>query len=415
MRKYLFTIFIMALLLLSAGCAIEKKVEKGDTVKVDYIGKLQDGTVFDTSILQEAKNAGIYNEQRIYEPITVNVGDGSTIPGFENGLIGMKEGQTKDINIPPAEAYGESDPNLFLSLPRVIEEVPKVQELTRFEEIPSTFQATVTAFVNRYQKQPTVGMIIDLTDWPGQVVEVTATDVVIQHKPEIGKTITNEATTFTVTDVKNDKITLRYDPKVGDLLPVEYGDLMVLEVTDTTMKVEAKPQKQIETPYGIANVVESGDKYLLKLNPKVGDSIVIQNQAGEITQVTADNFIVDFNHPLAGQTLYFNVTVLTIEKAQGSNFFEQYRLFIIGSLLVVVFAAAYLFMTKFYSKEEKETKKKEAKKEAKKKEDNEEMNGELKELASKVEEVQKELDTKKTTVAKPKKPKAKKKTLKKKE
>jgi len=361
----------MALLLLSAGCAIEKKVEKGDTVKVDYIGKLQDGTVFDTSLIQEAQNAGIYNEQRIYEPITVNVGDGSTIPGFENGLIGMKEGQTKEIVIPPAEAYGESDPNYIISLPRVLEEIPKIQELTRFEEIPSTFQATITAFVNRYQKQPTVGMVIELTDWPGQVVEVTSTDVVIQHKPEIGKTITNDATTFTVTNVANDKITLRYDPKIGDLLPVEYGDLKVLEVNESTMKVEAVPQRQIETPYGIANVIDSGDKYVLKLNPKVGDTIVLQNQAGEVTQVTNDNMIVDFNHPLAGETLYFTVTTLTIEKAQGSNLFEQYRLVIIGGLLVAVFAAAYLFMTKFYSKEDKEIKKKEAKKDAKKKDEKE--------------------------------------------
>lgn len=415
MKKYLFTIFIMALLLLSAGCAIEKKVEKGDTVKVDYIGKLQDGTVFDTSLIQEAQNAGIYNEQRIYEPITVNVGDGSTIPGFENGLIGMKEGQTKEIAIPPAEAYGESDPNYIISLPRVLEEIPKIQELTRFEEIPSTFQATITAFVNRYQKQPTVGMVIELTDWPGQVVEVTSTDVVIQHKPEIGKTITNDATTFTVTNVANDKITLRYDPKIGDLLPVEYGDLKVLEVNESTMKVEAVPQRQIETPYGIANVIDSGDKYVLKLNPKVGDTIVLQNQAGEVTQVTNDNMIVDFNHPLAGETLYFTVTTLTIEKAQGSNLFEQYRLVIIGGLLIAVFAAAYLFITKFYSKEDKEIKKKEAKKDAKKKDEKEEMNGELKELASKVDEVQKELDTTKAAVVKPKKPKAKKKTTKKKD
>ncbi|NMC76240.1 MAG: hypothetical protein GYA60_02945 [Candidatus Methanofastidiosa archaeon] len=400
----------MALLLLSAGCAIEKKVEKGDTVKVDYIGKLQDGTVFDTSLLQEAKNAGIYNEGRIYEPLTVNVGDGSTIPGFENGLIGMKEGETKNIAIPPEQAYGVADPNLVLSLPRVIEEVPKVQELTRFEEIPRTFQATVSAFVNRYQKQPTVGMIIQLTDWPGKVVQVTGTDVVIEHEPEIGKTITNEATTFTVTEVTNDKVILRYDPKVGDLLPVEYGDLMVLELTETTMKVEALPQKQIETPYGVANVIESGDKYLLKLNPKVGETIVIQNQAGEIVQVTTDNFIVDFNHPLAGETLYFTVTTLTIDKGEESNFFEKYRLFIFGSLLIVVFAVAYLVMTKFYSKEDKETKKKVTKKKAVIEEEG--MNGELKELATTVEEVEKKLDTKKET--KPKKPKAKKKTSKKK-
>ena len=258
-------------------------------------------------------------------------------------------------------------------------------------------------------------MVIELTDWPGQVVEVTSTDVVIQHKPEIGKTITNDATTFTVTNVANDKITLRYDPKIGDLLPVEYGDLKVLEVNESTMKVEAVPQRQIETPYGIANVIDSGDKYVLKLNPKVGDTIVLQNQAGEVTQVTNDNMIVDFNHPLAGETLYFTVTTLTIEKAQGSNLFEQYRLVIIGGLLIAVFAAAYLFITKFYSKEDKEIKKKEAKKDAKKKDEKEEMNGELKELASKVDEVQKELDTTKAAVVKPKKPKAKKKTTKKKD
>jgi len=400
----------MALLILSSGCAIEKRAEKGDTVKVDYIGKLQDGTVFDTSLLQEAKNAGIYNEQRIYEPITVHIGDGSTIPGFENGLIKMKEGETKNITIPPAEAYGEVNPNYLLSLPRVIEEVPKIQELTRFEEIPSTFQATVSAFINRYNEQPKVGMIIDLTDWPGQVVQVTETDVIIQHKPELGKTITNEATTFTVTDITNEKITLRYDPKVGDLLPVEYGELMVLEVTDTTMKVEALPQKQIETPYGIANVIESGENYLLKLNPKVGDSIVIQNQVGEVTQVTPDNFVVDFNHPLAGETLYFTVTMLTIEKAPGSSLFEKYRLFIFGSLLIVVFVIAYLVMTKFYSKEEKE-KKKVTKKKTKKKE---KMDSELKELASTAKEVEKKLGTKKGTATKLKKAEAKKKISKKK-
>ncbi len=99
MRKYIFGLILIGLLLLSAGCAIEKKVEKGDTVKVDYVGKLLDGTVFDTSILEEAKNAGIYNESRIYEPLTLKIGDGSTIPGFENGILGMKEGETKTITI----------------------------------------------------------------------------------------------------------------------------------------------------------------------------------------------------------------------------------------------------------------------------------------------------------------------------
>jgi hypothetical protein len=256
-------------------------------------------------------------------------------------------------------------------------------------------------------------MVVDLADWPGQVVQVTGTDVVIEHKPEVGKSITNEVTTLTITEIKDSSIVLRYDPKVGDLLPTEIGNLMVLEVTDTIMKVEAMPQKQIETVFGIANVVESEDKYLIRVNPKVGDTIIYQNQMGEVVEVTADSFVVDFNHPLAGETLYFTVTTIIIEKGKETGFFEKYRLFIFGSLLIVVFAAAYVFMTKFYSKEEKE-KKKEKPKAKKTKAVKEEMNGELKELASTVEEVQKGLDTKKEAKAKPKKPKAKKKTSKKK-
>ncbi|HOE93347.1 MAG: FKBP-type peptidyl-prolyl cis-trans isomerase [Candidatus Methanofastidiosum methylothiophilum] len=417
MKKYVLISILTALLLLSAGCIIEKRVEKGDTVKVDYIGKLQDGKIFDTSILEEAKNAGVYNENRIYEPLTLKIGDGSTIPGFENGLIGMKEGETKTITIPPEQGYGAKDPTLRFSQTKILEEIPKTQEISRFEEIPRTFQATVSSFVTRYGKQPTVGMIVDLTDWPGQVVEVTASNVIIEHKPEVGKSIVNEVTTLTITEIKDSSIVLRYDPKVGDIIPSEIGDLTVLEVTDTTMVVKARPQKQIETVFGMANVIESGDKYIIKVNPKVGDSIIYQNQIGKVVEVTSDSFIVDFNHPLAGETLYFTVTTVVIEKGKETGFFEKYRLFIFGSLLIVVFAAAYIFMTKFYSKEEKE-KKKEKSTTKKIKAAKEVMNGELKELASTVEEVEKELKTKKETKAKKEetktKPKAKKKTSKKK-
>lgn len=75
------------------------------------------------------------------------------------------------------------------------------------------FQATVSSFVTRYGKQPTVGMIVDLTDWPGQVVEVTASNVIIEHNRQVGKSIVNEVTTLTITEIKDSSIVLRYDPK----------------------------------------------------------------------------------------------------------------------------------------------------------------------------------------------------------
>ncbi len=75
-----------------AGCSGSKKAEIGNRVKVEYVGKLQDGTVFDSS----ATGSGI----------ELVIGDHQVIPGFENALVGMEVGQTKSITLAPEEAYG---------------------------------------------------------------------------------------------------------------------------------------------------------------------------------------------------------------------------------------------------------------------------------------------------------------------
>ena len=94
-----------------------KKVENGDTISVNYVGKLEDGTVFDTSVKEEAIEAGIYNQMRNYEPLTFTVGTGQMIGGFDEGVVGMRVGETKTLKIPPEEAYGEYDPELSRELP----------------------------------------------------------------------------------------------------------------------------------------------------------------------------------------------------------------------------------------------------------------------------------------------------------
>jgi FKBP-type peptidyl-prolyl cis-trans isomerase 2 len=72
-----------------------KKVESGKTVSVNYTGKFDNGEVFDTSLSKGR------------EPLHIILGQGSLIPGFERGLINMKEGEKKTLNIDPTEAYGE--------------------------------------------------------------------------------------------------------------------------------------------------------------------------------------------------------------------------------------------------------------------------------------------------------------------
>ncbi len=67
-------------------------VRAGDTITVHYTGRLQDGTVFDSS---EGKT-----------PISFTVGSGEIIPGLEQGVIGMQTGGKRLMLIPPSLAYG---------------------------------------------------------------------------------------------------------------------------------------------------------------------------------------------------------------------------------------------------------------------------------------------------------------------
>lgn len=78
--------------------------ENGDTVKVHYTGKLKEGDVFDSS------------EGR--EPLEFQLGSGMVIEGFNDGLIGMKEGEKKSIEIPVEKAYGPKNQDYIVEIPK---------------------------------------------------------------------------------------------------------------------------------------------------------------------------------------------------------------------------------------------------------------------------------------------------------
>lgn len=66
----------------------------GKTLLVHYTGKLEDGTVFDSSIPRG-------------EPFPVHLGAGEVIKGWELGLLGMKVGEERTLTIPPELGYGK--------------------------------------------------------------------------------------------------------------------------------------------------------------------------------------------------------------------------------------------------------------------------------------------------------------------
>lgn len=83
------------------------KPGKGSMVRVNYTGRLLDGSIFDTSDEAAAKQAGVFDARRPYEPIEFPLGEGQVIPGWDEGLALMSAGTKALLIIPSAIAYGE--------------------------------------------------------------------------------------------------------------------------------------------------------------------------------------------------------------------------------------------------------------------------------------------------------------------
>lgn len=78
------------------------KVKEGDTVKVHYTGKFEDGTEFDST--------------RDRDPISFTIGEGKMIEGFEHAVKDMEVGKEETISIPSKEAYGPYRDELVIEI-----------------------------------------------------------------------------------------------------------------------------------------------------------------------------------------------------------------------------------------------------------------------------------------------------------
>lgn len=90
------------------------EIKKGSRVKIEYTGTFEDGTVFDSSEKHSA-------------PLEFEAGSGQIIKGLDDAMIGMKNGEEKNVEIEPGEAYGDRNPQLLKRLPK--EMLPKDKKI----------------------------------------------------------------------------------------------------------------------------------------------------------------------------------------------------------------------------------------------------------------------------------------------
>lgn len=134
-----------------------EQIKEGASVSVNYTGRLEDGTIFDTS-LQEGRN-----------PLTAILGQGQLIPGFENGLMGMSVGEKKTIEIEPKDAYGEVNEQMvqevaLTQVPEGIKEGDMLQGQNQYGPIQVTVKEVKESTVVLDMNHPLAGkkLIFDL-------------------------------------------------------------------------------------------------------------------------------------------------------------------------------------------------------------------------------------------------------------
>ncbi len=153
-------IIVLSGILLVTGCTGKEglaMLKDGNTVKVHYTGKLDDGTIFDTSVERE--------------PLEFTIGTGQMIPGFEGAVRGMQVGQVKTVTIPAEEAYGPHNEDMVWVVER--------------DKLPENLNPVVGQRLQRQQENGNTAVVV--------VTDVADTTITLDaNHPLAGKALTFE-------------------------------------------------------------------------------------------------------------------------------------------------------------------------------------------------------------------------------
>lgn len=121
------------------------QAKEGDRVKLHFTGKLEDGTIFDSTEDCDCDDCGCEEG-----PVEFVIGEGDMAQGLEEAVIGMSPGESKTVKVPAALAFGKRDEELIVVVGK--------------EELPEDLA-------------PEVGETLEVTDEEGESFPVTVTEI----------------------------------------------------------------------------------------------------------------------------------------------------------------------------------------------------------------------------------------------
>ena len=112
--------------------------------------RVAQGSKFDLHFSVALENGIEIDNTRVRaEPVSLVIGDGNLLPGFENALIGLRAGDRRTVHLPPEDAFGPWNPENVQKFDTVkFAERPQIDQMIEFEDKAKTTLAGVVKSVN---------------------------------------------------------------------------------------------------------------------------------------------------------------------------------------------------------------------------------------------------------------------------
>jgi FKBP-type peptidyl-prolyl cis-trans isomerase 2 len=267
--KWIFALFLVLLVACTTA-------ERDDKLFITYTGAYTNGTVFDTN---DPAYIGEFSAPvSKFTPLEITLGRRQLIKGFEDALYGMREGETKEVHIKALDAYGAYNAELRISVPKKI-----------------TSSATI-----RIPRE----VHVLKGDVPTEIV--------------IGKEIDSPNFRYNMTGVNDTHVFLYALNAKHNSLQLE-GAVWNSTIIETTpdyfvFRHNITENQTYYTSQGPYTARLLGERIELTTIFEVGDEFQSVTGTGRIISETGDSITVDFNHPLAGHDLVFDIKIEEIQR-----------------------------------------------------------------------------------------------------
>jgi FKBP-type peptidyl-prolyl cis-trans isomerase 2 len=210
-------------------------IKEHDFIELDYTGKLEDGTIFDTTEEQVAKDNGFYDEKMKFASATICVGENQILPGLDKNLIDRELGKEFEVKLSAEEAFGKRDIKKM-----------KIMPISAFKE---------------HNMQPQPGLQIEADGETGTISRVSGGRVIVNfnhplagkevvYTVKINKKITDpkeQIVSFLSTSMRmpEDKIDVTVNEEKAEIklpmqLPEQFTEVIAKKLAELTKLKEVK-------------------------------------------------------------------------------------------------------------------------------------------------------------------------------